>query len=262
MTRRAQVFIAATIACGLLLIAISVGGVHGDVHSRVYGLIFLFALLGSTLKIRIPRLTGTISVNFLFVLIAASVFTFSETVLMASTASVVQCCWRPKHRPRFIQVCFNVAALAISSAVAYRFSHLLTAVDSGSFAILLTTGGCMYFVVNTFLVSGVLCLIESKPLFDVWRQCYLWSFPYYLLGTGIAGMVVLTGRSHGWTASFAILPSILLFYVFYHLLVEWVAGGMQLSGNTARQAGGARMDAMPHYPGPQVLAGTGTATIE
>ncbi len=229
MSRRAQVFISATIACGILLIAISAGGLRDALRSPAYGPFFLFALLGSTLKIRIPRLTGTISVNFLFVLIAASVFTFAETVLMASAAGTVQCCWKPKSRPRLIQVCFNVAALAISSAVAYRSSHLLTMPEGGSFAVLLITGGCMYFAINTFLVSGVLCLIERKSLFDIWRQCYLWSFPYYLLGTGIAALVVLTGRSYGWTASFAILPSMYLIYVFYHLCVERLAGGMGLA---------------------------------
>jgi hypothetical protein len=258
MTTRAQVYITATVACGILLIAISLGGLRDALRSPAYGPFFLFALLGSTLKIRIPRLTGTISVNFLFVLIAASVFTFAETVLMASAAGTVQCCWRPKRRPRFIQVCFNVAALAISSAVAYRCSHLITVADGSSFAVLLTTGGCMYFVVNTFLVSGVLCLIEHKPLLDVWRQCYLWSFPYYLLGTGIAGLVVLTGRSHGWTASFAILPSIFLLYVFYHLCVEWVAGALQAGGNTACQADRARIDGTPHYPLMHGLASTRT----
>src|SRR5215510_1688760 len=81
---------------------------------------FALAILTSSWKVRLPGITGTMSVNFLFVLITIAAFSFSETVILASTACIVQCCWRPRKRPRCIQVLFNMAALAISSGTAYR----------------------------------------------------------------------------------------------------------------------------------------------
>jgi len=56
---------------------------------------------------------------------------------------------------------------------------------------------CFYFTSNTPLVSGVLALVETKPLLSVWKQCYLWSFPYYLIGASIAGLVVLCANTMG-----------------------------------------------------------------
>jgi len=180
----------------------------------------LLAWLSSTLKVRLPGITGTISVNFLFILIAIAVFTFSETVLLASVACIVQCLWRPRSRPRIVQVSFNVAALAISSGASYRLSHLFAGSPSPHLAVLLAVAATFYFTADTLIVSGVLSLLQGKSLFAVWQQCYLWSFPYYLVGAAIAGLAVATDRSAGWVMSLSILPLMGLVYVFYRICVE------------------------------------------
>jgi len=159
-------------------------------------------------------------VNFLFILIAIAVFTFSETVLLASVACIVQCLWRPRSRPRIVQVSFNVAALAISSGASYRLSHLFAGSPSPHLAVLLAVAATLYFTADTLIVSGVLSLLQGKSLFAVWQQCYLWSFPYYLVGAAIAGLAVATDRSAGWVMSLSILPLMGLVYVFYRICVE------------------------------------------
>jgi hypothetical protein len=181
---------------------------------------FALALLTSSLKVRLPGITGTISANFLFVLIAIAAFSFSETVLLASMACIVQCVWKTKRRPKLLQVSFNVATLAISSGLAYRLAHALTDKYEGSLLVLLSLASCFYFTINTLLVSGVLSLVESKPLLDVWKQCYLWSFPYYLVGAVIAGLIVICGHTMGWATPLFILPMMLMVYAFYRTCVQ------------------------------------------
>ena len=51
----------------------------------------LLAVLASTLKVRLPLITGTISVNFLFILIGIADFTLAETITMGCAAILVQC---------------------------------------------------------------------------------------------------------------------------------------------------------------------------
>src|SRR5689334_6634084 len=111
MTLRAQIFIGSTIAAGCLLLTGSLWGAGSMLPTGAYAAYCLLALLGSGLKVQLPGLTGTISVNFVFVLIAVAVFTFSETVLLATMACIVQCIWRSRRRPRLVQVAFNSAAL-------------------------------------------------------------------------------------------------------------------------------------------------------
>src|SRR6266446_3948220 len=188
---------------------------------RYFSYLFL-AVLASTLKVRLPLITGTMSVNFLFILIGIADFTLAETITMGCAAILMQCVWQT--RPRLVQVMFNVAALALSIAVTYQVSHFvlaLTRVDSVS--VLLALAACLYFVSNTLLISGVLCLLDKKPLTTIWRQCYLWSFPYYLVGSVIAGLVTVSSRSVGWETSLLVLPLMYLVYLFYRFYLQRVA---------------------------------------
>jgi hypothetical protein len=184
----------------------------------------LLAVLASTLKVRLPGFTGTISVNFLFILIGIADFTLAETMTMGCAAILVQCIWRTKQRPQAVQVLFNVAALALSIGVAYQLSHfVLNLARADSLSALLALAACVYFLSNTLLISGVLCLIERKPLKKIWQQCYLWTFPYYLVGSAIAGLVTVSSRAVGWEASLLMLPLMYLVYVFYRLYLARVA---------------------------------------
>src|ERR1035438_2244411 len=212
MTKRTKFYIAFTIVSGAALVGSCLASEYGIKHSDAYLAYCLLAWLSSALKVRLPGITGTISVNFLFILIAVAEFTFPGTVLLASVACVVQCLWRPKSRPRLVQVAFNVATLALSSGAAYRLSHAFAGADA-HLGVLLAVAAAFYFAADTLLISGVLSLVQNKSLFAVWQQCYLWSFPYYLVGAAIAALAVETDRSLGWVMSLLILPLMYLVYV-------------------------------------------------
>ena len=220
MSGNAKLFIGLTIVAGSLILVGCVVSSETFADLAIYVSCFALALLSSALKVRLPGITGTISTNFLFVLISTAIFTLTETVVLASVACLVQCVWRAKRRPKPVQVLFNVSVLAISSGVTYRLSHLLVRVNHTNLPVLLAVAACLYFTTNTFLVAGVLSLVDAKPLMQVWRQCYLWSFPYYLAGAAIAGLVVTTGQTVGWAMSLLILPIMYLVYVFYGMFVE------------------------------------------
>jgi hypothetical protein len=220
MSKKTTLFIGLTVAMGAVFLADSLAEDRSFRDLVAYVCYFALALLTSSLKVRLPGITGTISVNFLFVLIAIAVFTFSETVVLASTASVVQCLWKTRRRPKLIQVSFNVSTLAISSGAAYRVAHALAGTRENNLAVLLSLAACFYFMTNTLLISGVVSLVESKPLLTVWKQCYLWSFPYYLAGAVIAGLMVVSGQSMGWAMPLLMLPMMLMIYTFYRAFVQ------------------------------------------
>jgi hypothetical protein len=166
------------------------------------------------------------SVNFLFILIATAAFTFSETVVLAAAACAVQCLCRTHRRPRLVQVAFNVAALVISAGLAYKVCHLLPGGGEAHLIVMLALAAFLYFAANTFLVAGVMFLVERRPLVSVWQQCYLWSFPYYLAGATIAGIIVFTSRTLGLAMSLLILPLMYLVYLFYRMCVERISAHM------------------------------------
>src|ERR1035438_1067034 len=90
MNKRAQFFVGLTIASGVCLVAYCLAEEAVVVPSSAYLVAVLLALLASTLKVHLPGITGTISVNFLLILIAVAVFSFAETVLLASLACILQ----------------------------------------------------------------------------------------------------------------------------------------------------------------------------
>ena len=220
MPNRARFFIGLTILSGFLLVTRSLWtGLHFAQPGAFLAYCAL-VLVSSTLKVRLPGLSGTISLNFLFILMAIAVFTCAETEIFGCVGGLIQCLWRAKRRPTPIQVLFNAAALAISSALSYRVAHLSDSFRPHQTAVLLAVAASIYFATNTFLASGVMSLVEGKRMLATWRQCYLWSFPYYLVGATIAGLVVSLYEAGNWLAPLTILPSMYLVYLFYRMFTQ------------------------------------------
>src|SRR3989440_1699922 len=176
----------------------------------------LIALLASRLKVNLPGITGTMSVNFLFILLGILELSFTETLVLGTAAIMVQCFYR--DRPSAIQVTFNICASAFSIAVAYdvyyvAFSHW----RAHTHPLVLILAACTYFVANTGSIAAVISLTESKSLKRIWVECYFWSFPYYLVGAGLAGLVGWLNGKFGWQASLLVVPVIYLIYRSYRL---------------------------------------------
>ena len=51
----------------------------------------------------------------------------------------------------------------------------------------------------------------------VWRECYIWSFPYYLLGALIVGAASAVNRHFGWQTALLGIPVVYLVYRSYYL---------------------------------------------
>jgi diguanylate cyclase (GGDEF)-like protein/putative nucleotidyltransferase with HDIG domain len=176
----------------------------------------LTAFLASRLKVNLPGITGTMSVNFLFILLGVLELSFPETLVLGSAAILVQCFYR--DRPGAIQVTFNICATAVSIAAAYWIYHMsLFGRGLSNRSLLLVLASSTYFVANTGSIATVISLTEGKSIKKIWVECYFWSFPYYLLGAGIAGLVGWFNRIFDWQTSLLILPVVYLIYRSYRL---------------------------------------------
>jgi hypothetical protein len=218
MPIRAKVYISSTIVTGIAVLAgcLLLKWQFPD-GSKYFGYLFL-ACAGSTLKIYLPGIRGTMSINFLFILMAITELTLAETIALGAAAALVQCYWRPRKPPVFVQVLFNISTLVTSIAIAFSVSHAV--VQEENLPVQLAVAVCAYFVANTGMVSLVLSLTEEQPFAKVWRQCYLWSFPYYLVGAAISGAITFSSRTVGWKPSLLILPLMYLVYSYYRLYLS------------------------------------------
>jgi hypothetical protein len=224
MTPKVQLYVNANILLGYAIVASCALFYWHCADALYFASYLVLTVLAAMFKVRLPGMRGTMSLSFLFILIGVADFSLSETVAMACAGALVQCLWRSRTRPKLTQVFFSVAVLATSSAFAYQVSHLaLAGVQSRCLALLLPLAAILYFAANTLLVSGVLSLVERKPLRQAWQNCYVWTFPYYIAGALLAGLISFAGHSYGWWVPLRLVPAIYLIHVFYRLSVERLA---------------------------------------
>jgi len=174
------------------------------------------ALCGSVLKVHLPGIKATMSANFLFILVGILDLSHSETVLMGCLGGLVQTLWHANPRPRPIQWLFNLANLALSISAAELVFHSRVAAGVGfQWPLLMAAAATTYFALNTISVSGVIAMTEGRNPVHVWKECYLWAFPYYLLGALIACGVSAVNRLVGWQFGLLAFPIVYWIYRSY-----------------------------------------------
>jgi hypothetical protein len=225
MPTNAKLYISTSVALGYALLVLIWFSQFPDV-ARYLACLSL-ACIASTMKVRLPGLHGTISVNFVFILMALTQLSLVETLTIAFAATVVQSLWRTKSRPKIVQVLFNTSTVLISSALAYLTAHAVPGRDHPFIA--LAPAATVFFVMDTGMVSLVLALLSKSTLLGVWKQCHLWAFPYYLVGAAIAAVVEQSSQTVGWRVSLLALPVMYLIYCYYKLLVPSRETGMGTS---------------------------------
>jgi hypothetical protein len=183
-------------------------------------LFFGLAMLASAMKIRLPGFKTTISLNFVFVLVAIARFSLGETVLIGLGGALVQSLWRTQSRPKPVQVLFNAACLTVCTAAAFLTPHyLLALLGLNSLAVMMVLGASVYLLLNTGLVSLVIALAEQRPLKELWSSCYEWTFTYFLVGAAVAGLASAASESTTWGAALLVLPAMYFFYLYYRLRI-------------------------------------------
>src|SRR3984885_6263420 len=176
------------------------------------------ALLASVLKVQLPGIDGTMSVNFLFMLMGVMELSLAETLVIGGAAPLLQGIWHLGKRPDPVIVIFNVAVMmANASALTYVSYHWLAVRGGGNKPILLMVAALVFFFANTLPISLVIALTEGKSARKVWAECYFWSFPYYLVGAAAVGLVGVVNRQAGWATSLLLLPIIYWVYRSYRL---------------------------------------------
>ncbi len=222
-------YIGAFICAGFVLSVSSMLNWSSADHGRFLAY-FLLTAIASGMKVRLPGVTGTISVSYVLLLSCIVQFSWSEVAAIAVISALVQCVWKATSRPSLIQLSFNTSVTIASAALAYVIYHAWPSDISPIFSI--TSAACAFFLINTVSVAGVIALTEQKSLIRTWEKSYIWSFPYYLVGASIAlSMSYLTKLN--WEIGLAILPVIFLIYRSYTLHLRQLEAGKRQAETVA-----------------------------
>jgi len=214
MTLAARSYITAVLTGGLMCVVMAGAGwscadpIHFVCHLAI-------ALIASGFKVFLPGITGAMSVSYVFVLLSMMEFSYGETVLVACAAALVQSLWRTKHRPKLIQILFNLAGMAIAVTIGYGIYRGIAITHLVLLKVAVASTG--YFLTNTVSIAMVVALTEGKSVRKIWQECYFWSFPYYLVGGAIAAMLSSSNSRFGWEATILALPIVYVIFRSYRL---------------------------------------------
>ena len=173
-------------------------------------------VIASRLKVKLPGINGTMSVNVPFLLIVAVRLSAGESLAIAALASLVQSIPAVRSRVTLVQALFNSATITNAVAAA-SFAFRLGSHGGLVLPLSVAGAGAAFFLANTVQVALVLWLAEGHNPLKAWQGMARLSTPYYVLSAGLAAVVCTAVQFALWGEALALLPFMYSIYASYRL---------------------------------------------
>jgi hypothetical protein len=211
----AKLLIGAVAICG---VAVLVRGLWGwdPVDGVRFAAFLAFAVVAAMLRVKLPGMNSSMSVNLPFILLAVAELSLPEALLIGCSSALMQCLRMAQNRSNPVQIVFNVAAVANAVALAWiLFDRQHPAANLPMHTLVLALAAAGYLVANTVPVAAILSLTEHKNVARVWSRIFVLTLPYYLLSAGVTAITSAAGHYIGWQAPLLALPLMLAVYFSY-----------------------------------------------
>ena len=201
----ARMFVALIVISGLLLLGDAVLNAK-QVPTAKFLAFLLVACVAARLRIKLPGVTGTMSVNLPFILVAAAQMNTAEALAIGFISTFFQCLGKGK-KFNLVQTAFNCSTITLAVAATrliYAAPSVASAVSSPSLRLAIAAAG--YALANTVPVAIVIGLTEAASILRTWLEMLQLSFPYLVASAGIAGLTLTVTQEVGWQVPLTVLP--------------------------------------------------------
>lgn len=179
-------------------------------------LLLLISVMASRLRVKLPGLTGTMSMNLPFILIAVAQMSTVEGLGVGCLSTIAQCVPRAGKKFNWVQIVFNAASMALTveaTRLIYGSAPLNSIISSHPLLLSIAAAGFLF--VNTVPVSIIIALTENKSVLQSWMTMFQLSYPFFLASAGIAGLALTASARFGWQVPLVVLPIMLLIFYSY-----------------------------------------------
>jgi hypothetical protein len=217
--RKANSFIALISAAGLGSVGYALTRTNTWHPGEVIALTAI-AIAASRMKIKLPRLNGSMSVNLPFVLIAVVRLSLLEALLIALASTAVQSLPAAGGKPKLVQMLFNVCTMASAVGSGRWILHHQAFAGRSlwmSPALLLSLATASFFLIQTIPVAFIISLTEGGSALRIWSSIFHLSFPYYVLSAGVTSVVTAASQRIVWQVPLLVLPAMYGVYCSYRL---------------------------------------------
>jgi hypothetical protein len=176
-------------------------------------------LVTSRMKVKLPGITGNMSVNLPFLLLSVVTLSATEAILITCASTIAQTLPRERAKFRPVHLLFNISMMAVSSGAAALLFHApaFARVNWVSFQLLIAATSAVFFLGQTVPVSIIIALTDGGTLRRTWTSVAQLSFPYFVASAGVTSMVSSGGHPAGWLAAMSLLPVMYGIYRSYVL---------------------------------------------
>jgi signal transduction histidine kinase/CheY-like chemotaxis protein len=189
------------------------------------GLTILAIGISSRLTVRIPRVSGHISVSDTFLFLTMLVYGGPAAVLLATAETLCSSLRfsRKEIHIRPLTIAFNCAMMACSTFATFIVVSLLfgdpTALRfvelSPALVVALCTMGLAQYASNCSLAAIYTALKTNEPVWQAWKKYYLWTSLTFFAGASAAGVTAKLIDTAGFYAVIAMTPIAAIVYFTY-----------------------------------------------
>ncbi|HEX8708238.1 MAG TPA: ATP-binding protein [Pyrinomonadaceae bacterium] len=193
-------------------------------------LAFVTITISSRLSVRIPRISGHISVSDTFIFLTILLYGGEAAILLAAAEAL---CSSLRFSQKAIHIkamtiIFNSMMMACSTFLTVTVMHLLfgNIVDlrhgefSATFVIALCVMALVQYVTNSGLAAVHTACKTDQSGWNTWSKYYLWASITYFAGASAAGITAKITDIAGVYALIATTPIIAIVYFTYRTYLE------------------------------------------
>jgi len=207
---------------------------YGNVDLSLLLLTTLTLGLGSRITLQIPRFKSHIAVSDTFVFLALLLYGPDIAIALAAAEAFVSS-WR--FCKKKVTVVLNAAVMAVCMMVVahlMEWSGLLSGIVAfpvtrkwDLLVIGLSALALSQFACNTIIAAIYGSLKSDAPVWETWKNNFLWSFVTYAVGALAAGFLFVLNHWVGFVVVIATFPIIFLVYLSYKMYLENVEMSLQ-----------------------------------
>ncbi len=213
-------YILATYAAALLIL---LGVLHGGTLTFDTEFLML-ALIGAVMAPHTVHLGMRVemSISHPFIL-ATMILLGTANAVLISILCIASLCFIRTPRMEFYRALFNISSFVVTTFATCRSYVFFGGSAQGGGVVpmvALMVATLVFYLVNTYSISGVVALSGRLNLFKVWHENFLWSAPSFFAGGSLAlGMSYFLQR-FGIYSFVLSLPFCVLIYYSYKLYLD------------------------------------------
>jgi signal transduction histidine kinase/ActR/RegA family two-component response regulator len=227
-----QVYMWSLVIAGAAITLVSIYYLPLDKLDGRFVFLCLMVIASSMIAIRIPRVSGRITVADTFVFLGMLMYGGAAAIVLSALEGIAVTLIISKKPRVFL---FNSAILATSTFFTSTVLNLVfgppaTFASQGftpNFFYAICLMGFVQYIANTMLVAIEKASKIKESTWHTWRTYYLWTSITYFAGASAAGIIKILIDSHGFYAVVATVPIILIICFTYQTYLKNIEASLE-----------------------------------